>query len=69
MTNQDFAAYCEWEDGDDKICGIRYEELIPLNILQIQKLKTRTSTIEEKLLAYESRIKALENQLQNLQNS
>jgi hypothetical protein len=69
LTTQDVAAYCKWQDLSGEESGIRYEEFVSVNIFQIQKLKSRTSTIEEKLLAYESRIKTLETQLQNLQNS
>jgi hypothetical protein len=43
-----FAPYCEWlDDREYSTCGIRYEELIPLNIWQIQKLKKRVSQLEE----------------------
>ncbi len=43
LSTKDFAAYAEWEaDSHDKAsCGIRYEELIPLCIAEIQKLKRR----------------------------
>lgn len=46
----DFAAYCEWKlDNGALTCGIRYEELIPLNIYEIQKLKSRVKELEEKI--------------------
>lgn len=47
---QDLAAYCSWQDQDGReTCGIRYEELIALNIDQIQKLKKRVAELENKL--------------------
>ena len=50
MTTKDMAAYCEWTDDDGNIsCGIRYEELISLNIYQIQQLKKRVTELEAKI--------------------
>lgn len=47
---KDFAAYCSWTDSDgNESCGIRYEELIALNIYEIQRLKARVKELEEKL--------------------
>lgn len=47
LTTQDVAAYCEWDEGNDTTCGIRYGELIPLNIYEIQQLKRRVAEQEE----------------------
>ena len=47
---KDFAAYCSWTDLEgNESCGIRYEELIALNIYEIQRLKARVKELEEKL--------------------
>ena len=50
LSTKDFAAYCEWEEGegDNKTltCGLRYGEFIALCVDQIQKLKTRVSELE-----------------------
>ena len=48
ITTQDFAAYCSWEteEGGEE-CGIRYGELIPLCILEIQKLKSQIKALIE----------------------
>ena len=50
LTTKDFAAYCEWEEGEgeDKhiTCGLRYSEFIALCVDQIQKLKIRVSELE-----------------------
>lgn len=70
MTTQQFAGYCEWKKEDGTTgCSLRYEEFIPLNTWQIQKLKPRMASAEEKLLAYESRISALEKEIENLKKS
>jgi len=50
LTTQHCAAYVEWIDEEgDTGCGIRYEELISLNIYEIQKLKKRVIELENKL--------------------
>lgn len=55
IDSQDFAAYCSWKDADgNETCGIRYTELIALNIREIQSLKTRVKELEEKLAEYEN---------------
>lgn len=48
INTQNFAAYCEWDQPNKygATCGIRYEELIPLNIYEIQKLKKRIAELE-----------------------
>lgn len=48
MDIKDFAAYCEWENGEEIECGMRYEELIAICINEIQKLKKRVAELEEK---------------------
>lgn len=50
MDTKNFAAYCEWLSDDGSLtCGIRYTELIPLNIYEIQKLKRRLDELENRL--------------------
>lgn len=43
------AIFCEWEEnsksGKHKICGIRYEELIPILTYEIQKLKKKLNDL------------------------
>lgn len=65
-TNE-LAAYCVYnkETGEG---GIRYSELVALNTYEIQKLKSRVSTLEQTILNYESRISALETEIQNLKS-
>lgn len=62
LTTQDFAAYCEWQKEDGtQTCGIRYTELIALNIQQIQMLKARVAEQDDKIKDLEARLLALEN--------
>lgn len=50
LTTKDVAAFCSWEDEDGtKGCGIRYTELIALNIYEIQKLKQKVAELEQQL--------------------
>jgi hypothetical protein len=51
INSKEFAAYCEWDQPNSfgATCGIRYEELISLNIWEIQKLKKRVSQLEQQL--------------------
>ena len=50
LTTKDCAAYVEWTDEKGNTgCGIRYGELISLNIYEIQKLKKRITELENKL--------------------
>jgi hypothetical protein len=42
---------------------LNYSEFIALNTDQIQKLKPRMSTVEQKLLDYEARIAYLEQEI------
>jgi hypothetical protein len=68
ITNtQELAAYCIYnqETGEG---GIRYDEFVSLNTWQIQKLKPRVSALEQTILNYESRISALEAEIQNLKS-
>jgi hypothetical protein len=70
ITSQECGAYCldDINQPDGK-GGIRYDEFIPLNIWQIQKLKPRVSALEQTILNYEARISSLESELQNLKKS
>lgn len=49
LSTKDVAAYAEWEadSHDEASCGIRYEELIPLCIAEIQKLKKLLQVISQ----------------------
>lgn len=50
LTTKECAAYVEWKSDDGNIgCGIRYGELISLNINEIQKLKKRVAELETEL--------------------
>lgn len=50
LTTKDVAAFCSWKDEDGtKGCGIRYTELIALNIYEIQNLKKRVVELEKQL--------------------
>lgn len=46
IDSKDFAAYCEWDNDGVTGCGLRYEEFVPLNIYEIQKLKARVAKLE-----------------------
>lgn len=55
LTTKEFAAYVHFDasekDGEviPETCGIRYEEITPLNTWEIQKLKKRVAELEKKL--------------------
>ena len=70
LTTKDFAGYIEWDNKDGtKGYGLRYEEFIALNTWQIQKLKSRTQKLENKILLLEEQINSLtqeENDKDNL---
>lgn len=55
--------------GENESMALRYNEFIALNTWQIQKLKPRMASAEEKLIAYETRISALETEIENLKSS
>ena len=67
LTTMDFAGICIGQD-ENQTRGLRYSEFIPLNTWQIQKLKPRVSALEQTILDYESRISALETEIQNLKS-
>lgn len=71
LTTKDFAAVCYHMDdnGNKSNYSVRYSEIVSLNTWQIQKLKPRVSSLEQTILDYESRISALENEIQNLKKS
>jgi hypothetical protein len=48
VDSSEFAAYCVKDEETGK-GGIRYSELIALNIAEIQKLKARVAELEAKL--------------------
>ena len=67
ITTQDFAGYCEWTNSDGVIeCGLRYSEFVSLCIDQIQKLKPRVATLEEKVQALEVENTQLKEQMAQL---
>lgn len=49
LTTQEAAAYVENEDTGNGKCGIRYGELVSMNVWQIQKLKARVEALEQKI--------------------
>lgn len=55
LTTSDFGAYVHFaaseKDGEiiPESCGIRYEEITPLNTWEIQKLKRRVKELEDKM--------------------
>ena len=51
LTTSDFAAVCAFGDANDPATewGLRYEEIIPLNTWEIQKLKARVAELENKI--------------------
>ena len=67
LTTTEMAAYCEWETSDRKTketkttCGIRYEELISLNIHEIQKLKKRVAQQDQIIADLTQRLEKLES--------
>ena len=68
LTSQQFAGLCKsWDDTiQDYIYGLRYNEFIPLNTWQIQLLKPRVSSLEERCTLLEQRIHELESQLNKI---
>ena len=67
IDTQELGAYCisDPSTGDG---GIRYEEIIPLNTMQIQKLKPRVTTLEEKIQELEEKIRVLEAKNQEIED-
>lgn len=54
LSTSEFAGYMK---NSNDSCYLRYEEFIPLNTYQIQKLKSRVSMLEEKVEELESKLK------------
>jgi hypothetical protein len=70
LNSKDFAGYIKYLNQEKTSeYALRYNEFISLNTWQIQKLKPRMASAEEKLIAYEARISALETEIENLKNS
>lgn len=70
LTTQEFAAVALDKMGTEHAFWyLRREEIVSLNTWQIQKLKPRMASAEEKLIAYETRISALEAEIKNLKSS
>ena len=70
IDEKEFAALCTFAGGtEEEFMALRYDEFVSLNTWQIQKLKPRVSSLEQTILNYESRISALENEIQNLKKS
>jgi hypothetical protein len=59
LTTKEFAAYVHFDASEKngevipETCGIRYEEITPLNTWEIQKLKKRVAELEDKIKAME----------------
>jgi hypothetical protein len=55
LTSQDFSAVCYDidEDGNKVNWRVRYDEIVPLNTWQIQKLKARVAELENRLAQLE----------------
>ena len=69
LTTQDFAGVMLLAPGTENECWyLRRDEFVALNTWQIQKLKPRVSALEQTILNYESRISALEAEIQNLKS-
>ena len=69
LTTQDFAGVMLYHPGEEDECWyLRRDEFVALNTWQIQKLKPRVSALEQTILDYESRISALETEIQNLKS-
>lgn len=50
IDSKNFAVFCAWDNpAGGKTYGLRYTELIPLNIYEIQKLKRRVTELETEL--------------------
>lgn len=47
LDAKDMACYCEWDENGERGSGIRYEELIPLCIFEIKKLKEEIKKIQK----------------------
>ena len=70
IDEKEFAALCTFAGGtEEEFMALRYDEFVSLNTWQIQKLKPRVLSLEQTILNYESRILALENEIQNLKKS
>lgn len=52
LSDKKSAIYCEWtektQEHENATCGLRYEELIPVLTLEIQKLRRRVKSLEER---------------------
>jgi hypothetical protein len=67
MDTQEFAGICSRKKEDGSLgYGLRYGEFIALNIDQIQKLKPRVTTLEEKVRALEVENIELKEQMAQL---
>ena len=70
LTSQEFAGLCfENLGGESEYWGLRYEEFIPINTWQIQKLKPRMTAAETKIASLELEISQLKTEIQNLKNT
>ena len=69
LTTKDFAGVVLLSPGTENECWyLRRDEFVALNTWQIQKLKPRVSALEQTILNYESRVSALETEIQNLKS-
>lgn len=68
IDSKDFAAYCDYEQEDGTHSySLRYNEFIPLNTWQIQKLKARVKQAEETIELQDTYIKKLEERIEKLE--
>jgi predicted nucleic acid-binding Zn-ribbon protein len=56
-------------DNEKQYYSLSYQEFIPINTWQIQKLKPRMTAAEEKIAALELEISSLKSEIENLKKS
>ena len=67
ISTKDFAGVCIGQD-EQKTRGVRYEEFVPLNIWQIQKLKKRAAEDEQIIQRQAETIAQLEERLARIES-
>lgn len=70
ISTKDFAGICisKEENIDERRYFLRYEEFIPLNTHEIQKLKKRVTEQDQKILELEEKLSNLEKLIQSNEN-
>ena len=70
LSTQDFAAVMlEKVSENESYWSLRRDEFVSLNTWQIQKLKPRMTTAEEKIAQLELQVSSLTTELENLKKS